>query len=86
MSGKRFAPEQNLGILLKAEVKVSNGRSVKYIYRQLSMTEQTYYSWCREYRGIKVVQTRRLRDLEKETRGSRSQWGIGQVQRSQQSS
>ncbi len=47
-------------------MKVSNGRSVNYIYRQLSMTEQTYYSWRRKYRGIKVVQTKRLRDLEKE--------------------
>ena len=30
------------------------------------MTEQTYYRWRKEYGGLKVEQSRRLKDLEKE--------------------
>jgi transposase-like protein len=66
MSRKRFTPEQIIGILREAEVKVSQGRSVEQLCRELSMTEQTYYRWRREYGGMKVAQARRLKDLEKE--------------------
>jgi transposase-like protein len=58
--------EQIIGILREAEVKVSQGKSVEQLCRELSMTEQTYYRWRREYGGMKVAQARRLRDLEKE--------------------
>ena len=66
MSRKRFTPEQIIGILREAEVKVSQGRSVEQLCRELSMTEQSYYRWRREYGGMKVAQARRLKDLEKE--------------------
>ena len=66
MSRKRFTPEQIIGILREAEVKVSQGRSVEQLCRELSMTEQAYYRWRREYGGMKVAQARRLKDLEKE--------------------
>ena len=66
MSRKRFTPEQIIGILREADVKLSQGRSVEQLCRELSITEQTYYRWRREYGGMKVPQARRLKDLEKE--------------------
>ena len=66
MSRKRFTPEQIIGILREADVKLSQGRSVEHLCRELSITEQTYYRWRREYGGMKVTQARRLKDLEKE--------------------
>ena len=66
MSRKRFTPEQIIGILREADVKLSQGRSVEELCRELSITEQTYYRWRREYGGMKVTQARRLKDLEKE--------------------
>jgi transposase-like protein len=51
---------------LQTEVKFSQGRSVEQLCRELSMTEQTYYCWRREYGGMKIAQARRLEDLEKE--------------------
>jgi putative transposase len=66
MSRKRFTPEQIIGILREADVKLSQGRSVEQLCRELSLTEQTYYRWRREYGGMKVTQARRLKDLEKE--------------------
>ena len=53
MSRKRFTPEQIIGILREAEVKVSQGRSVEQLCRELGMTEQTYYRWRREYNTIR---------------------------------
>jgi len=66
MSRKRFTPEQIIGILREADVKLSQGRSVEQLCRELSITEQSYYRWRREYGGMKVTQARRLKDLEKE--------------------
>jgi putative transposase len=66
MSRKRFTPEQIIGILREADVKLSQGRSVEQLCRELGITEQTYYRWRREYGGMKVTQARRLKDLEKE--------------------
>jgi transposase-like protein len=66
MSRKRFTPEQIIGILREADVKLSQGRSVEQLCRELGITEQSYYRWRREYGGMKVAQARRLKDLEKE--------------------
>ena len=66
MSRKRFTPEQIIGILREADVKLSQGKSVEQLCRELCVTEQTYYRWRREYGGMKVTQARRLKDLEKE--------------------
>ena len=66
MSRKRFTPEQIIGILREADVKLSQSRSVEQVCRELGITEQTYYRWRREYGGMKVPQARRLKDLEKE--------------------
>ena len=34
--------------------------------RRLSVSEQTYYRWRKEYGGLKTDQARRMKDLEKE--------------------
>ena len=34
--------------------------------RTLTVTEQTYYRWRKEYGGLKVDQARRMKDLERE--------------------
>ena len=47
MSRKRFAPEQIIGILREADVKLSQGRSVEQLCRELGITEQSYYRWRR---------------------------------------
>jgi transposase-like protein len=32
----------------------------------MGITEQTYYRWRKEYGGMKTVQVKRLKDLERE--------------------
>ena len=66
MARKRFTPEQIIGMLREAEVRLSQGEKVKGICRSLGITEQTYYRWRKEYGGMKVSQARRLKELERE--------------------
>ena len=66
MSRKRFSPEQIIGMLREAEVRLSKGEKIKSICRSLEITEQTYYRWRKDYGGMKVFQAKRLKDLEKE--------------------
>ena len=66
MARKRYTPEQIIGMLREAEVRLAQGERVGAISRSLSISEQSYYRWRREYGGLKVSQARRLKDLEKE--------------------
>lgn len=45
---------------------LSQGEKIGAISRSLGNSEQSYYCWRREYGGLKVSHTRRLKDLEKE--------------------
>ncbi|MBT7648966.1 MAG: transposase [Rhodospirillaceae bacterium] len=66
MSRKRYTPEQIIGFLREAEVRLSQGEKIGVICRGLGVSEQSYYRWRREYGGLKVDQAKRLKDLEKE--------------------
>ena len=66
MNQKRFTAEQIIGLLREAEVKLSQGRTVVQTCREMGITEQTYYRWRKEYGGLKIVQVKRLKDLEQE--------------------
>ena len=66
MSRKRYTPEQIIGMLREAEVRLSQGRTTGEVCRQLGVSEQSYYRWRKEYGGLKVDQAKRLKELEKE--------------------
>ena len=66
MSRKRFTAEQIIGLLREADVKLSHGRAVGQACREMGIAEQTYYRWRKEYGGMKTVQVKRLKDLERE--------------------
>ena len=68
MIRKRFTAEQIVGLLREADVKLSQGRNVGQVSRDMGITEQTYYRWRKEYGGMKTVQVKRIRDLERENR------------------
>jgi len=66
MARKRHSAEQIINKLREAEVYLGQGMSVPEVARKLSVTEQTYYRWRKEYGGLKTDQARKLKDLEKE--------------------
>ena len=43
MSRKRFTMEQIIGLLREVDVKVSQGKNVGQICREIGIAEQTYY-------------------------------------------
>ena len=63
---QRHTPEQVIGKLREAEVKPARGTAIAQVGKDLSITENTYYRWRREYGGMKVDQAKRLKELEKE--------------------
>ena len=66
MKRKQFSAEQIVNKLRHAEVLLAQGQTVAQVSKALSVTEQTYYRWRKEYGGVKADQARRLKDLERE--------------------
>ncbi len=66
MARKAYTPEQIINKLREAEVLLSQGSNIGEASRKISVTEQTYYRWRREYGGMRIEQARRLKELEKE--------------------
>ena len=64
--GKKHTPEEIVSLLRQIEVGVANGKTTPAACREGSITEQTYYRWCKEYGGLQVDQARRLKELEQE--------------------
>lgn len=65
MVKKTFKPEQIINKRQKAGVSLSQGLTVGEVSRKLSIAEQNYYCWRKEY-GLRVEQAKRLQELEKE--------------------
>ena len=68
MSRKRYSPESIIGMLREAEVCLAQGMTVGLICRQLSISEQTYYRWRKQYGGLKISQAKRMKDTKLVTR------------------
>jgi len=56
-------PEEQIVFALK---QVENGAKVADICRKLSVTEQTFYRWKKQYEGLGVSDLRELRQLREE--------------------
>lgn len=66
MSKKRHTAEEIVTKLREADVLIAKGQTIDEACRQLSITNQTYYKWRKEYGGLQVDQARRLKELEQE--------------------
>ena len=66
MGTKKHGVEQIISKLRQAEVELSQGKKLEEVCRNLSISNQTYYKWKKEYGGLKVDQAKRLRQLEAE--------------------
>jgi len=66
MKKKRHTPEQIITKLRKVERLTAEGSTVKEAVKQIEVSEQTYYRWCREYGDLQKNQLKRLKELQKE--------------------
>ena len=69
MGKKRHSTEQIISKLREAEVDLAKGQNVAQACKKLSVTEQTYYCWRKEYGGLRMEQAKRQKELEKENAG-----------------
>ncbi len=68
MPRKRYTTEQIISMLRGAEIELAQGLKTGEVCRKLGITEQTYYRWRKEYGGLRTVQAKRFRELEKENK------------------
>ena len=66
MPSKKHRPEEIIGKLREVEIVLAQGASTAEACRRISVSEQTYYRWRKEYGGLKTDQARRMKELEKE--------------------
>ena len=66
MTRKRYSPEKIIGMLREAEVALAQGLTIGAICRQLSISEQSYYRWRKQYGGLRISQVKRMKDMERE--------------------
>jgi transposase-like protein len=66
MPKKRYNAEEIIQKLRGADVLLSQGKTVSQACKQIGVSDQTYYRWCKSYGGMKVDQARRLKELEAE--------------------
>lgn len=63
---QRYKPEQIVTMLRQIEVSIANGKTTSQACKEAAITVQTFYSWRKEYGGLKMDQAKRLKELEKE--------------------
>jgi len=66
MGRKRHSAEEIVNKLRQAEVELGKGRTIAEVCKLLSISEPTYYTWRKEYGGLKVDQAKRFKELEQE--------------------
>ncbi|MCG8607499.1 IS3 family transposase, partial [bacterium] len=59
---KRFSVEQIVAVLKQAEV----GTPIPDLIRRIGITEQTFYRWKKQYKGLESEQVRELKQLQEE--------------------
>ena len=62
MKKKRFSVEQIVAVLKQAEM----GMPVADVVRQIGISEQTFYRWKKQYKGLESDQVRELKQLQEE--------------------
>ena len=62
MKRKRFSVEQIVAVLKQAEL----GTPVADLIRKVGITEQTFYRWKKQYKGLESEQVREFKQLQGE--------------------
>ena len=66
MAKKRYSPEQIIQSLREVEIHTSEEKTIAQSVCHIGVTEQTFYSWRKEYGGFSTGQAKRFKALEKE--------------------
>jgi transposase InsO family protein/transposase-like protein len=88
MAKKTFSAEDIINKLREVEVLTSQGKTISEVCKALSISDQTYYRWRKEYGGLGTEQAKRLKELEQEKKraAARDHCGSDHRQRDPQGS
>ncbi len=67
MTRRRHTPEQIVRKLREADRLLNDGGDIAAVARHLEVSEQTYLRWRTQYGGMKADDTKRLKELQKDT-------------------
>ena len=67
MGIKRFKPEEIISKLRQVEVLCSQGKSIADAIRHISVSEQTYYRWKKNYGGMGTISLRSSKPCKRRT-------------------
>ncbi len=62
----KHTTEQIIAKLREVERLQAEGQSIAQACKQIAVSEHTFYKWRQRYGGIRVEETKRLKDLERE--------------------
>ncbi len=63
MNNKQFTAEQIIVLLQEADVKLSRGRNLAQVCREIGITEQSYYRCRRDYGELKAARFKRPKEI-----------------------
>lgn len=66
MSRRRHTPEQVVRKLREADRLLGEGMELPEVWKQLEVSEATYYRWRTQFGGMKADDVKRLKELEAE--------------------
>ena len=66
MKRRRHTPEQVVRKLREADRLLGEGIELPEVFKQLEVSEQTYYRWRNQFGGMKAEEAKRLKELERE--------------------
>jgi putative transposase len=66
MSRRRHTTEQVVRKLREADRLLGEGMELPAVFKQLEVSEQTYYRWRNQFGGMKTDDVKRLKELEAE--------------------
>ncbi len=66
MAKRGLGAEQIVSKLRQIEVLMAQGKAVALACKDAGVSQQSYYRWRKEYRGLEIDQAKRMKDLERE--------------------
>lgn len=63
---KHHTPDQIIRKLAEGERQLNEGQPLAEVCRSLEIAESTWHRWLAQYGGMKAVDAKRLKELEKE--------------------
>ena len=63
---KKHTPEQVIAKLREADVALSQGSTIAEVCKRLEVSEQTYHRWRTQFGGMKALDMKQLKELQRE--------------------